>query len=126
VSNFAFPWAKLSRGAAARRGMSGFWHTPWSTDQLTQAALAPESLLALDKAAWPELTPSLRRLKRRPTPVYGGPAVLDNEWVPFIKVPACLTPEPYEDLDQPFVHQHWTVEINTTRRSDHNSKYKVA
>jgi len=52
-------------------------------------------------------------------------AVLDNEWAALLTIPAALTPEPYEDLDQPFIHQKWGVEINTTRRSDHNSKYKV-
>lgn len=92
---------------------------------MTQAALSPEPLLALDKAALFTLTPALHKAQRSPAPAYTAPAVLDNEWVPYAKVPVALTPEPYEDLDQPFVHQHWTVEVNTTRRSDHASKYKV-
>lgn len=41
------------------------------------------------------------------------------------KTPLHLTPEPYEDVDPAFVHQKWSLEVNTTRRSDHNSKHKV-
>lgn len=38
---------------------------------------------------------------------------------------AALTPLTYEELDAGFIHQYWTAEINTTRRSDHNARFRV-
>lgn len=81
--------------------------------------------MAVDKQAWPVLVGGLSYVKERPRFAPLTAAVLDNEWVGLAQTPACLTPEPFEDVDQAFVHQKWTLDLNTTRRSDHTSKYKV-
>jgi hypothetical protein len=39
-------------------------------------------------------------------------------------LPATL-PAAYEDLDLAFIHSYWTPEINTTRRNDHNARFRV-
>lgn len=51
--------------------------------------------------------------------------VLDGEWGILARVPAVLTPAPYADLDLGFVHQRWAFEVNTTRRSDHDARYRL-
>lgn len=121
----AFPTSKLFRGAIARRAVGGFWSTGWANDVLSQAALSPETVIDLNKQAFTTLVPSVRKITR--TAIYPklAFAVLDNEWSKLAHVPLCITPEPYEDLDQSFIHQKWAFEVNTTRRSDHTSKFKT-
>lgn len=125
TTNFALPLAKLSRGGNVKRFASGYWSSNWANDSLSKAALSPEQVIDLGKQSWPILTGNLSFLKRKTNFNELAPAVLDSEWSFLSKVPALVLPGPYEDLDQSFIHQKWGVEINTTRRSDHNSKYKV-
>lgn len=34
-------------------------------------------------------------------------------------------PNPFEDLDPNFIYRRWTMEVNTTRRTDHSARYQV-
>lgn len=125
TTNFSLPLAKLYRGAAVRRGVGGFWSSHWANDVISQAALMPETVIDLNKQAWPTLISGVSKLKSKTVYPELSPAVLDNEWTRLATVPVCLTPDPYEDLDQPFIHQKWAIEVNTTRRGDHASKHKL-
>lgn len=34
-------------------------------------------------------------------------------------------PNPFEDLDPNFIYRRWTMEVNTTRRTDHSARFQV-
>lgn len=51
---------------------------------------------------------------------------LDTQIGAWSSVWSVLTPAPTEDLDPTFINSKWTPEVNTTRRSDHNSRYLVS
>lgn len=121
----ALPTSKLFRGTVAKRAVGGFWNTGWANDVISQAAVLPEDTINLHKQAFTTIIPSLKKITRTTLYPHLTSAVLDNEWVKLAHVPLCITPEPYEDLDQSFIHQKWAFEINTTRRSDHISKFKT-
>lgn len=53
-------------------------------------------------------------------------AVLDNEWSSLVETQAIALPKPYADIDLAFIHRRWAFEVNTTRRSDHDLRYKVS
>jgi hypothetical protein len=89
------------------------------------ALVFPQSLLAVDKASLPTLVGGLSYVKAGVKFAPVSAATLDSDWVALASTPACLTPEPFEDVDQTFIHQKWTLDLNTTRRSDHTSKYKL-
>lgn len=44
---------------------------------------------------------------------------------PLSTFTAAVTPQPYEELDSAFIHSRWTADVNTSRRSDHNSRFKT-
>lgn len=96
---------KFYRGATLHRPSSGFWNGLWFTNTLSQAILTPEKAIALDKQAWPTLTSTVARHKISASRLVLSPASLDSEGGYLAHVPTCLTPEPYEDLDQAFIHQ---------------------
>lgn len=122
---YALPAPKLFRGALARRAVGGFWNTAWANDWVSQSALFPENNINLTKQAFVSIIPSFKKpVSGVVYPRLALPA-LDNEWTKLAHVPVCITAEPYEDLDQSFIHDKWAFEINTTRRSDHSSKYKT-
>jgi hypothetical protein len=51
--------------------------------------------------------------------------LLDKELVSFYKNNIISLPHTHEEFDINFVYQYWTPEINTTRRSDHSSRFKT-
>lgn len=55
-----------------------------------------------------------------------NPAILDKEWAPYNMYTLLDVPAPFEDLDPIFIHKRWTTDINTTRRTDHSSRYLVS
>lgn len=97
----------------------------WANDITTREGIWPTQATTLDKQAFSTLLPGARQVSRKTSFLELSPAVLDSEWSQLASTQASITPDPYEDLDQPFVHSKWLLEVNTTRRSDHNSKYRV-
>jgi hypothetical protein len=57
---------------------------------------------------------------------YAAAPSLDTQIGAWSSVWSVLTPAPTEDLDPTFINAKWTPEVNTTRRSDHNSRYLVS
>lgn len=123
--NFAFPTYKFQRGAFVKKPLTGFWTEPSHQylnglfkleNQIKARADKEASLLELPIV---NFTFSDINHKALSYPL------LDSEWSHFAKTPAVLTPEPGEDIDQNFIHNKWTVEVNSTRRSDHTSKFKT-
>lgn len=57
---------------------------------------------------------------------YASAPSLDTQVGAWSSVWSVLTPAPTEDLDPTFINAKWTPEVNTTRRSDHNSRYLVS
>lgn len=51
--------------------------------------------------------------------------ILDAELVPLFKNQIAALPVIHEEFDINYVYQHWAPEINTTRRSDHTSRFRV-
>lgn len=123
--NFAFPSYKFQRGAFVKKPLTGFWTEP--SPQYLNGVFKLENQLKAkaDKEAnfieIPTINLSFSRINHKALSY----PLLDSEWSHFAKTPAILTPEPAEDIDQNFIHNKWTVEINSTRRSDHTSKFKV-
>jgi len=118
----AYPSYKLSRGGVLRRPFSGLSPSVRPLEGLKEG-LSP---LSLGKTSHPMGLPALT-LSRISTPkFYITPPSLDTQTGAWSSVWACFTPAPMEDLDPSFVNLKWTPEINTTRRSDHNSRYLVS
>jgi hypothetical protein len=117
----ALPSFKVARGGLVRRPMSGLRAAPNAVGGLPAPLEAP---LAGKAGA---LVGAGRLSLWAPTTgarAHAG-ATLDaarHAWAP---VWAFVGPAPTEDLDPSFINTVWTPETNTTRRSDHNSRYLV-
>jgi len=96
----------------------------------TLSALQQESTLALqrarfDKAAGLALQPHLIWLGRHLWHSELAVAVLDAERTPLLPTNVVILPAPYLDLDPAFLLTRWAAEVNTSRRSDHDARFKV-
>jgi hypothetical protein len=78
-----------------------------------------------DKAAVAFLAPVYTRTWRGTMVAPLAPAVLDAERGVLSTTPAAILPTPYLDLDPAFLLTRWAAEINTSRRSDHDARFKV-
>jgi len=54
-----------------------------------------------------------------------GRAVLDTEWGSVLPLLAQPLPQPHVDLDPMFLNPRWAGELNTSRRSDHDARFRV-
>lgn len=98
--------------------------------QVAQLQLQQVSTLALqrqrfDKAAFTLLRPKHVLATRHLWYAELAPAVLDAERGVLLSTSAVTLPLPYLDLDPTFILTRWTAELNVSRRSDHDSRFKV-
>jgi hypothetical protein len=50
---------------------------------------------------------------------------LDADWARANTVSAVTLPAVYLDVDPTTAHHRWALEVNTSRRVDHNARYQV-
>jgi len=107
-----------------RRPHSGFWGAE-RTAPAGSPLLEDELALSLAKNARELALPRVFALRDRAWfPSLAAPA-LAGEPLPLAPVGAVVLPAPHVDVDPTFIHRHWTFEANTTRRSDHEARYRV-
>lgn len=123
--NFALPLYKFHRGGFVKKPATGFWQTNHTTNFADSSIELATNLPRVDKGFFNTDIMTTTFIKHIYSPHMTSFALIDSEWSMLAHTPAVLTPEPGEDIDQAFNHQKWTIDINTTRRSDHNSKFKV-
>lgn len=117
----SYPSFKCARGGLLRRPLTGARaHTP-AVSGLKEGLASP--LLGKTGSVLGRPHLGLWALDPRPRPGVGTSA--DAALLRWAPTWAFFGPAPAEDLDPGFVNTTWTPEINTTRRSDHNSRYKV-
>lgn len=116
-----YPSFKMARGGLLRRPMSGLRGAPLPAQGLPGALEAP----LLGKVGAPLGRPSLRLWAPLAVAGAGAGAPLEGALASWAATWAFTGPAPTEDLDPSFVNTVWTPETNTTRRSDHNSRYLV-
>ncbi len=78
-----------------------------------------------DKNALSTLIPHITKSGSKSSGVELGRAVLDNSRGYTSSCFARILPLPYVDIDPTFMNQQWSNEINTSRRGDHDARYKV-
>ena len=117
----AYPSFKVARGALLRRPTGGLRAGPAPLAGLPAPLRAP----LLPKAGGVRGAPRLRLwgVAAAGSPGVGTP--LESGLAPWAASWAFVGPAPAEDLDPAFINTTWTPETNTTRRSDHNSRYLV-
>lgn len=118
----SYPSYKLARGGLFRRPFTGVSPSPRPFEGLKEAF----PLLNLSKASAHLGLPMLTLVSPEMPKFYMSAPSLDAQIGAWSPVWATLTPAPTEDLDPTFINSKWTPEINTTRRSDHNSRYLVS
>ena len=122
VSLTTYPSYKLSRGSLPRRPHCGPEAAPSAAKGL------PEAFPALATGKVP-MGAGLARLALFDVPHLrprtAAPS-LDTQAGAWVLTRPVLTPVPSEDLDPTFINTRWALETNTTRRSDHNSRYLVS
>lgn len=78
-----------------------------------------------DKNRVEVLLPHIRRYERMPTfPEIALPA-LDSGFGCNLFNQAVVLPLPYVDVDPAFISSNLAPEVNTSRRNDHDARYKV-
>ena len=97
--------------------------------EASSRSLAAE-LLALqrqrfDKGASVTFVPRTRNLLSHASALELGRAVLDSERGGVLPLFASVLPLPYVDVDPTFLSLRWTNELNTSRRSDHDARFRV-
>ena len=90
-----------------------------------QGLPAPLATPLLGKVGSPLGRPQLRLWAPLDVPAAAVGAPLDGAPMAWAASWAFAGPAPAEDLDPAFINTVWTPETNTTRRSDHNSRYLV-
>jgi hypothetical protein len=121
ASVFAYPSFKTARGGLMRRPMSGMRSAPSPLTGLPVPTAAP----ALGKVGGPVGAGRLALWALAPSSAAPAGSALDGARASWAPTWAFFGPAPTEDLDPTFVNTVWTPETNTTRRSDHNSRYLV-
>jgi hypothetical protein len=118
----AYPSYKLSRGGVFRRPFTGVSSRPNPIGGLKESF----NLLNLSKTTTHVGLPLLTLVSPSMPKFYASAPSLDTQVGAWSSVWSVLTPAPTEDLDPTFINSKWTPEVNTTRRSDHNSRYLVS
>ncbi len=90
-----------------------------------QAALLPMQRQAFNKRASLCLAPRVGYMGRNLWFSELGLAALDVERTSLNTVGAVLLPAPHVDVDPTFIFSRWAAEVNTSRRSDHDAKFRV-
>jgi heme/copper-type cytochrome/quinol oxidase subunit 2 len=119
------PWDKLFRSWTAKRTQGNLLYSTLSADLAKKIELTELSRQRFDKNAVETLIPSFKKLSRVALFPELSPSTLDTEFGSAITVPAIVLPTPHLDVDPSFIFFNLTPEVNTSRRSDHDARYKV-
>lgn len=117
-----YPSYKLARGGLLRRPFTGISKGANPLEGLKE----PFTPLNLSKTSAPFGYSNLTLFRPLVPQFKISSPSLDTQLGAWASVWAVSTPAPTEDLDPTFINTIWTPEINTTRRSDHNSRYLVS
>lgn len=82
--------------------------------------------LRFDKTTQPALLPEVQNTRLLPTLPELALAVLDAERGGLANAYVLALPQPNVDLDTSFLFTRWAAEVNTSRRSDHDARYRVS
>ena len=116
-----YPSFKMARGGILRRPMVGLRGAPAPHQGLSAPLAAP----LLGKVGAPLGRPQLQLWAPLDVPAASVGSPLEGASMAWASSWAFTGPAPAEDLDPAFINTVWTPETNTTRRSDHNSRYLV-
>ncbi len=116
----------MYRGVTTKRGLGGMLNSTYVFDAAKQIELTDLSRQKFDKNTAELVLPSFK--KYRITPIFPELAnlALDSEFGSLISTPALTLPNPHLDVDPTFIFFNLTPEVNTSRRSDHDARYKVS
>ena len=82
--------------------------------------------LHFNKSAQPAFLPELVAVRLTPVLPELALAVLDTERGGLAGAYVVALPQPNVDLDANFLFTRWAAEVNTSRRSDHDARYRVS
>lgn len=120
------PWDKLHRSTTTKRGLGGALNSTYALDAAKQVELAELSRQKFDKNSAELLLPVFRKLKLLPVFPELASLALDVEFGSQVTTPILTLPTPHLDVDPSFIFFNLTPEVNTSRRSDHDARYKVS
>ena len=123
--SYSLPLYKMYRGGLSHKPNSNYWSTGGSNSAEFDQFVWSDLFVQITKNAEFSFVPSVQtRLNQSQAPKLFA-QVLDKESTPFIKNQIVSLPSPHEEFDINYVYQYWAPEINTTRRSDHASRFRV-
>jgi hypothetical protein len=122
---FALPLYKTYRGGFIRKPNSNYWAVSGTSLAEYDKCIWSNFFVQISKTAGFAFTPSAQVRVNAMVPSKTTSPVFDAELVPFIKNHIHLLPTPHEEFDINYVYQHWAPEINTTRRSDHATRFRT-
>lgn len=120
------PWDKLCRSITTKRGLGGILNSTYVLDAAKQIELTELSRQKFDKNSTELLLPVFRKLSLLSVFPELAPIALDAEFGSLVTTPVLTLPTPHLDVDPSFIFFNLTPEINTSRRSDHDARYKVS
>lgn len=123
---YALPLYKTYRGGFIRKPNSNYWSTGGVSLAEYDKCIWSDFFVQITKTASFRFLPSAQVRINNSLPAPQVSPQLDSELVPFVKNQIHLLPSTHEEFDINYVYQHWAPEINTTRRSDHASRFRVA
>jgi hypothetical protein len=100
-------------------------YSTYNFDVAKQVELTELARQRFDKNVTETLTPTFKKLRYKPIFVELALPVLDSEFNAIATIPAVVLPTPHLDVDSSFMFFNLTPEVNTSRRSDHDARYKV-
>jgi hypothetical protein len=106
--------------------LGGILNSAYILDAAKQVELTELSRQRFDKNSAELLLPTFRKLRLLPVFPELAPIALDVEFGSLITTPVLTLPTPHLDVDPSFIFFNLTPEVNTSRRSDHDARYKVS
>jgi hypothetical protein len=119
------PWDRLSRSWASRRSVGGKISS-LNADMSRQSELTDLSRQRFDKNSIEAVLPLVLKHRLSPTPLEIALPALDSGFACSVYNQVLSLPTPHVDVDPAFMLYSSTPEINTSRRSDHDARYKVS
>ena len=106
--------------------MGGLLNSTYALDAAKQIELSELSRQRFDKNSVEIITPGFCKVKILPVFPELSTLALDAEFGSQVVTPILALPTPHLDIDPSFIYFNLTPEINTSRRSDHDARYKVS
>jgi len=125
VGTAGLPLDRLTRSQYNRRPLSGVLLTEGDLEQTQAALLLSTQRERFDKAALNALYPLVRTHQTGVVELPTTPSILDSERLTLATAAGLILPMPYLDLDVSFLLTRWAAEVNTSRRSDHDARFRV-